>query len=256
MTKLSGWPVVDKGDVIAGISVAGLMLPEAVAYAGIAGLPPHRAILAGIAGCLIYAIFGRSRFAIVSPTSSSAAILAATLAVVPGDATVKAGLATIAVALAGLLFVVSAALRLGGITGFISRPVLRGFALGLAITIILHQLPILVGVSVQGSNIFRYAGALFAAMPQWNLASVAVGLVALAALLLLKRLPGVPGAFLVLAAGILASSLFGLGGHGVELVGTIEVLPQWPSLPNAGWTAYSRLVQFTVPLVQIGRAHV
>ncbi len=79
------------------------MLPEAVAYAGIAGLPPHRAILAGIAGCLIYAIFGRSRFAIVSPTSSSAAILAATLAVVPGDATVKAGLATIAVALAGLL---------------------------------------------------------------------------------------------------------------------------------------------------------
>ena len=251
MMKLTGWPVINRTDVIAGISVAGLMLPEAVAYAGIAGLPPHRAILAGIAGCLVYAIFGRSRFAIISPTSSSAAILAATLAVVPGDATVKMGLATIAVALAGILFVVAAALRLGGITGFISRPVLRGFALGLAITIILHQLPILVGASVQGSNIFSYAGALFAAIPQWNLASVAVGLAALAALLLLKRLPGIPGAFIVLAAGILVSSVFGLADHGVKLVGTIEVLPQWPSLPDAGWAAYSRLVQFTVPLVLI-----
>ncbi|MBB4567632.1 SulP family inorganic anion transporter [Rhizobium leucaenae] len=251
MTKLSGWHAINKADVIAGISIAGLMLPEAVAYAGIAGLPPHRAILAGIAGCLVYAIFGRSRFAIVSPTSSSAAILAATLAVVPGNATVKAGLATIAVALAGILFVVAAALRLGGITGFISRPVLRGFALGLAITIILHQLPILVGVPVQGSNIFSYAGALFVAIPRWNPASVAVGIVALAALLLLKRLPGFPGAFLVLAAGILASSIFDLGGYAVELVGTIEVLPQWPLLPDAGWTAYSRLVQFTVPLVLI-----
>ncbi|MDK4706193.1 SulP family inorganic anion transporter [Rhizobium sp. CNPSo 4062] len=251
MTKLGSWFVVDRADLVAGISVAGLMLPEAVAYAGIAGLPPHRAILAGIAGCLVYAIFGRSRFAIVSPTSSSAAILAATLAVVPGDATVKAALATVAVALAGILFVIAGTLRLGGITGFISRPVLRGFALGLAITIILHQLPILVGVPVQGSNILTYAAALFGAILQWNPISVAVGIVALAALLLLKRLPGIPGAFLVLAAGIFASYLFGLEGHGVKLVGPIEILPQWPSLPDAGWAAYSRLVQFTVPLVLI-----
>lgn len=251
MAKLDGLPVVNRADVLAGISVAGLMLPEAVAYAGIAGLPPHRAILAGIAGCLVYAIFGRSRFAIVSPTSSSAAILAATLAVVPGDATVKASLATVAVALAGVLFCIASALRLGGITGFISRPVLRGFALGLAITIILHQLPILVGLPVQGSNILTYAGALFGAILQWNPVSVAVGIAALAALLLLKRLPGVPGAFLVLAAGILVSYLFALEGHGVKLVGPIEILPQWPSLPDAGWAAYSRLAQFTVPLVLI-----
>jgi hypothetical protein len=70
-------------DLIAGLSVAGLMLPEAVAYAGIAGLPPQRAIFAAIAGCLVYATVGRSRFAIVSATSSSAAILAATLAALP-----------------------------------------------------------------------------------------------------------------------------------------------------------------------------
>src|SRR3954465_6321332 len=116
-----------RADMVAGISVAGLMLPEAVAYAGIAGLSPGRAVLAAIAGCLVYALVGRSRFAIVSPTSSSAAILAATLAAMPGDADVKAGLATIAILLVGLLFLVAAAARLGGMTGFISRPVLRGF---------------------------------------------------------------------------------------------------------------------------------
>ena len=66
-----------RADVIAGVCVAGLMLPEAVAYAGIAGLPPQRAVLAAIAGSLIYALVGRSRFAIVTPTSSSAAILGA-----------------------------------------------------------------------------------------------------------------------------------------------------------------------------------
>jgi len=72
-----------RNDLVAGLSVAGLMLPEAVAYAGIAGLQPQRAILAAIAGCLFYALVGHSRFAIVTPTSSSAAILAATLAVMP-----------------------------------------------------------------------------------------------------------------------------------------------------------------------------
>ena len=163
MTKLGGVEF-RRADLIAGISVAGLMLPESVAYAGIAGLPPNRAILASIAGCLVYTLFGRSRFAIVAPTSSSAAILAATLAIEPGDPAVKAALATIAVGLAGILFLIAAAFRLGGVANFISRPVLRGFALGLAITIIVHQLPILVGVTVQAPDIIRYAGRLLASI--------------------------------------------------------------------------------------------
>src|SRR5881397_2484731 len=114
-------------DIIAGLSIAGLMLPEAVAYAGIAGLPPQRAIFAAIAGCLVYALAGRSRFAIVTPTSSAAAILAATLAAMPGGLTEKAAYATILVGFTGLIFLLAGAFRLGGLTGFISRPVLRGF---------------------------------------------------------------------------------------------------------------------------------
>jgi MFS superfamily sulfate permease-like transporter len=240
-----------KRDLIAGLCVAGLLLPEAVAYAGIAGLPPQRAILAGVAGCIAYTVLGRSRFAIVSPTSSSAAILAATLAAMPGDAVVKATAATAIVALTGCFFLLAATARLGGLTGFISRPVLRGFAFGLAVTIILRQAPILVGIPLKAPDLFHLVVALVAALPRWNLASVGVGTAALAALLLLRRFPAVPGAFIVLAAGIASSSLFALPGHGVALVGPIDAMPTWPTLPALSWPDYSRLAQFTLPLVLI-----
>ena len=165
------------------------MLPEAVAYAGIAGVPPQRAIFAAVAGCLVYAGVGRSRFAIVSPTSSAAAILAATLAAMPGGLAVKAGFATITVALTGLLFTAAAAAGLGGLTGFISRPVLRGFAFGLAITIILKQLPIMLGVPVHAPDLLRLVIVLIRTISAWSMPSLAVGAAALAALLGLRRVP-------------------------------------------------------------------
>lgn len=238
-------------DLIAGVSVAGLILPEGVAYAEIAGLPPHRAIFAAIVGCLIYAGVGRSRYAIVSPTSSSAAILAATLAAVGGDPTVTAGFATIAVALVGVLFVIAAACRLGSLTGFISRPVLQGFAFGLAITIVLRQLPTLAGVSVHSEDLFHLVVALTQSIPAWNIASFGTGALALVGLLGLRRVPVVPGALLVLGLGIAASLLLGLSAHGVATVGTIDTTLVWPTLPSLSWPALSPLVRFTVPLVLI-----
>jgi MFS superfamily sulfate permease-like transporter len=240
-----------RGDLIAGLSVAGLLLPEAVAYAGIAGLQPQRAILAAIAGCLVYWVFGRSRFAIVSPTSSSAAILAATLTAVPGDDAVKAAAATVVVALVAMFFLLAAAAQLGALTGFISRPVLRGFAFGLAVTIIIRQLPLLVGVPVHEPDIFRTAAGLATALPHWNPASVVIGIAALVALLLLRRVPAAPGAFLVLAAGIATSLLFGLPRHGVAVVGRIDALPSWPAWPSLTRPDYALLAQFSLPLVLI-----
>src|SRR6185312_3113288 len=104
-------------NLVAGLCVAGLILPEAVAYAGIAGLAPQHAIFAGIAGCLAYAAVGRSRFAIVSATSSSAAIVAATLAAMPLPGGGRAALAAVLGGLTGVLFLVAAAARLGALTG-------------------------------------------------------------------------------------------------------------------------------------------
>ncbi|MDW5316728.1 SulP family inorganic anion transporter [Rhizobium sp. PL01] len=240
-----------KGDWIAGLSVAGLMLPEAVAYAGIAGLPPQRAICAAIAGCLAYGLLGRSRFAIVSPTSSSAAILAATLLTLPGSADDKAMLATILVALVGVLFLAASMARLGNLAGFISRPVLRGFAFGLAITIVLRQIPVLAGVAVNSSNILHLVTGLVSSIPQWHLPSILVGAAALAALIGLRRVPLLPGAFLVLCAGIAVSTIFDLSDHGVALVGAIPLLPAWPDFSSRQWREIIALLPFVLPLVLI-----
>jgi MFS superfamily sulfate permease-like transporter len=240
-----------RADLVAGVCVAGLMLPEAVAYAGIAGLPPQRAVLAAIAGALLYGLVGRSRFAVVSATSSSAAILGAVLADVPGDATVKLTLATAAVATVSLCFLVAAALRLGNLTGFVSRPVLRGFAFGLAITIILGQIPHIAGISLHDGNVFHLAYLIAASLPHWHAASVATGIAALVALLALRRLPAVPAAFLVLATGIAASMILDLPDKGVAVVGRIDLLAL-PPLPAAiGRDDLSRLAGLVLPLVLV-----
>lgn len=242
---------VRKGDLIAGVSVAGLLLPEAVAYAGIAGLPPQRAVFATIAGCLAYAIIGRSRYAIVSPTSSAAAILAATLAAVPGAATDKAGMATIVTALIGVVYVIAARMKLGGLVGFISRPVLRGFAFGLAVTIIIRQLPVLAGVSLEAPHIFLLLGKLAAAYPQWNPISIAVGSVSLITLILLRRVPTIPGPFLVLAASIAATYLLDLVKSGVSVVGPIGLAPDFPSFSSNQLPDVLKVAPYAVPLVLI-----
>lgn len=243
--------MIRRPDVVAGLSVAGIMLPEAVAYAGIAGLPPQRAIAAAFVGAIVYALAGRSRFAIVSPTSSSAVILAATLAALPGQVADKAAAATLAVAMVGALFLLARFARLGAAIGFISRPVLRGFAFGLAVTIILGQTPTLLGVEVHAPDLARTVTALAKAAPNWNLTSLALGAAALAALLLLRRAPVLPGALLVLIAGIAASMLLDLPGRGVATVGPIDLRMTWPTAPSLDAAGYSRLAQFTLPLVLI-----
>ncbi len=240
-----------RADLIAGVCVAGLMLPEAVAYAGIAGLPPQRAVLAAIAGSLVYALAGRSRFAIVSPTSSSAAILGAVLAALPGDPTIKLAFATIAVGTVSLCFLVAAGLRLGALAAFVSRPVLRGFAFGLAITIILRQVPQMAGIHLHADNIFDLAWLIVTSLPRWHPASVATGLAALMALLALRRLPAVPGAFIVLAVGIGASLALDLPAKGVAVVGRIDLLAL-PTMPaKLGWEKLSHLTGLVLPLVLV-----
>jgi MFS superfamily sulfate permease-like transporter len=151
----------------------------------------------------------------------------------------------------GMLFLLAAVLRLGAFTGFISRPVLRGFAFGLAITIIIRQLPILVGTPVHEPNIFRLAAALIASAPHWRPASVGIGCLALAILLLIRRYPVVPGAFLVLAAGVMASWFFDLPQQGVATVGAIDTALPWPRWPLLDRAQFTLLLQFTLPLGMI-----
>ena len=238
-------------DVAAGISVAGLMLPEAVAYAGIAGLAPGRAILAAIVGSAVYAIVGRSRFAIIAPTSSSAAILAAAMATLPGTAIDKSLLATAITGVVGAAFLLMALLRLGGVAAFISRPVLRGFAFGLAVTIIARQMPTLLGLGIHAPSFAALVVSLVTHIGETNLFTLAIGGIALASLLLLRRFTKLPGSLVVLLAGIALASLVDLPGHGVVLVGPITLVAVRPTLPDYGPAEWSRIVQLTLPLMLI-----
>ncbi|HZU63688.1 MAG TPA: SulP family inorganic anion transporter, partial [Novosphingobium sp.] len=234
---------------LVGLGLAGLMLPEGVAYAGIAGLPPGRALAAGVAGGLIYALAGRSRFAVISPTSSSAAILAAAIASLGASGAPPAALATALVAMVGLVFAGLALFRLGSLAGFVSRPVLHGFAFGLACTIIIKQWPAIVGVKSAGGPVWRVAGGLIAAAPAWNIASLALGAGALAALIALRRLPQVPGALVVMAGGIALAQGADLAGHGVALAGPVVLAEPVLSLPPLALVP--RLAQLAAPIALI-----
>jgi MFS superfamily sulfate permease-like transporter len=238
-------------NLVAGLSVAGLLIPESVAYAAIAGLSPGRALVAAVAGGLAYALIGRSRFAVVAPTSSSAAILAAGLATMPGDDVMRAMMATAVVTIVGLLFGLIAVLRLGSLAGFVARPVLRGFAFGLAMTIVIRQLPTLFGIEAKAPNVFALLGVLAARISTTNIVCLGIGTAALAVLLLMRRTQKLPGALIVLAGGVGLSFLVDLPGHGVALVGPITFALDRLTVPQLDFSVWSRLAQLAVPLTLI-----
>ncbi len=239
--------IMQRADFIAGLSVAGLLLPEAVAYAAIAGLPAERAVVAAIAGCLTYAIWGGSRYAIVSATSSAAAILAATLATLPEAD--RAASASAAVLLVAVLFGAASLLRLGALTQMISRPVLRGFAFGVAVTIILRQLPAALGVAASPGPLWVLLRDL--TLATWNMWSLGLTLVALVLYGAMRQFRAVPGAFIVLLVGIVASHGFDFSGHSVAMVGAIAPEMIWPGLPELSFAKWSGLLPYVLPLALI-----
>ncbi|POA75849.1 SulP family inorganic anion transporter [Pseudomonas sp. DP16D-R1] len=226
-------------DVLAGLSIAGLLLPEAVAYSSIAALAPQAGVIALFAGLLCYGLFGTSRFAIVSATSSAAAVLAAATATLAnGDPQLRSTLAAGLVLVTGGLFLLAGIFRFGSVTSFIAKPVLRGFAFGLALTIILKQVASVVGVHLIDANLVRFAPQLLAQLPQWNWPAAGVAAVALVLLLLFSRFPRVPGGLLVVVIGIAAGQWLNLSAYGVKMIGLIDLsleVPNLPALPFADW---------------------
>lgn len=239
-------------DLQAGLSVAGLLLPEAVAYSSIANLPAQAGVVALLAGLLCYGLAGSSRFAIVSATSSSAAVLAAvTSTLASGNAGLRLALAAGLVLLTGLLFVIAAAARLGNITQFIAKPVLRGVTFGLAIVIILKQLPKMVDVQPQHQLIPLYAFELVQRLPQWNWTALLTGVAALLLLSVFGRVRRLPAALLVIALGIAAEQLLPLQRYGIPLVGAIHLQLSAPGIPELSQVHWMRLGELAVAVLLI-----
>ena len=241
-------------DALAGISVAGLLLPSAIAYAAIAGLAPEHAIIATIIGLGVYALVGRSRFAMVAPTSSSAAILAALILAMQREMPQGAEVAEAAVLLAGGCFLAAAALRAGALASFISRPVLGGFSFGIALTITIRQIPAIAGVHVtspSSGGVLPMVGRLVLSVPQWSPVSVGVGVVALGALTVMRRVRGLPASAMVLAAGVVVSALVDLKSYHVALVGKLGLGLPHPGLPALSFDDWGRILQLSLPLFLI-----
>lgn len=223
--KGPGW-----GDLTAGLCVAGLLIPEAVAYAGLARLPVVHALTATLTGLFIYAVFGTSRFAIVAPTSSTATLAAAAVVSIPGTADgahTGAYLQTLLalVLLAGGILSMLACAKQGQISAFISRPVLRGFAFALAITIVIKQLPDALGFSLPQEAVSDPLHILFFALTHvqnWHLPSLAVALVAGILVLLLKRFPLLPASMMVMVLSMVAAFLLDLKSMGIQEVGALQ----------------------------------
>lgn len=239
-------------DLIAGLSIAGLLLPEAVAYASIGNLPPQTGVIALFAGLLCYGLFGSSRFAIVSATSSSAAVLAAaTASIANGDAGLRFTLAIGLVMITGLFFLLAGLARMGNITDFIAKPVLHGFAFGLAIVIILKQCASVVGVHPPDGDMLRFVPALLSQIAFWNPAGIAVGAVALALLFLLAHFKRMPGGLIVILLGIAAGKWLDLPHYGVGLVGAIHLELATPTLPLLSRSEWLRLGELGFAMVMI-----
>jgi MFS superfamily sulfate permease-like transporter len=241
------------GDAVTGLSLAGLLLPEAVAYSGLANLPPQAGVIGLFAGLICYALIGRSRYAIVSATSSSAAVLAAaTLALGAGVMTQRVAYSSILVCATGIAFLLAGSARLGAMSNLIARPVLRGFSFGLALVIVLKQWPHIVALHTRSTDFFALLAETLRAAAAWQPASLAVGLCALLALFIcgrLRRLPRIPGVLLVILAGIAAAPW--LAAHGVALTGPIHLALEMPAFAAPAKGQWLPMVEFALALMFI-----
>jgi SulP family sulfate permease len=216
-------------DVIASLTVWALVVPEAMAYAGIAGMPPEAGLYAAPLALIGYAIFGTSKHLNVGPSSTVAAL---SFSVVVGLAAAGSdefiSLTIMLAILVGILLIIGGLLRAGVLADFFSKPVLDGFIVGVAITIVVGQLDKLLGYEVEGADFVPEILLLASDIAMTHWPTLVVGLVSLALLFLIERfIPKLPGAITVLFLAIIASALLGFEDMGIHIVGEIPAgLPQ------------------------------
>lgn len=239
-------------DILAGLTLWGLVVPEAMAYAGIAGLPPQTGLYTLVAALLVYALLGTSRHLVVQATSATAALLASSVAAalvttatdVAASPETYQAYATAFVLVTGLVFLAAGLARLGFITQFLSKPVMDGFVTGLAIFVAVGQLNKMFGVEKPEGNTVERLMGIVREIPEANWAAFAIGALALALLFLLPRWNRrLPAGLVVLFGAIALSALLDLHGkYGVEIVGTLPQGLPTPALPEAPLTTFLAMI--------------
>jgi high affinity sulfate transporter 1 len=223
-------------DLLAGISVAAVALPVAIAYAQLAGFDPVVGLYSSILPLVAYAIFGTSRQMIVNPDAAVCAMVAAAVApLAGGNVELYWSLSVAVTFLAGGFCIAASFLRLGALAEFLSKPILVGLLNGVAISICLGQAGKLLGFSIESKRIIPQLLEIFAKLPQTQVPTLIVGAASLAILFGLARwVPRLPTAPIILIAAGAAVALFGLDQHGVAILGVVPAgvpplrLPRFP----------------------------
>jgi sulfate permease, SulP family len=221
-------------DLIAGATVWGLLVPESMAYAGLAGLTPQAGLYTLLATLAAYAVFGTSRHLVVAATSASAVLLASSVGPLASGGTGRyAADAAALVVFCGGLFLLAGLLRLGFVAQFLSRPVMEGFVFGLAIFVTVSQLPKIFGIKKGGGDTINQFVHLIGHLGDTSGATLAVGAGALGLLFGIERFaPRVPGGLLALVLGIAISAALNLASHGVDVVGHVPSGLPSPAIPD------------------------
>lgn len=242
-------------DVLAGLTVWALAVPESMAYAGIAGVPVQYGLYAIPLALVAYVALGSCRQLFVGPSATVASISAVAVAAA-GSGTQSANemiaLTAILALIVGAVYLLLGLLRFGFVARFFARPVLDGFIIGLGLYIAIGQLPKLVGISKPSGDTIAIFVRTLGEIGDWEWAAVAVGVVSLASLFAIARLaPRAPGALIVAAASILA---VGAGDLGVEVVGEVPTGFQFAPMSGVGWSEIERLIPGALAIVVVGFA--
>jgi high affinity sulfate transporter 1 len=235
-------------DLVAGVVLAALLVPQGMAYAQLAGVPPVTGLYATLVPLVVYFLLGPSRILILGPDSAVAPLVAA--AIIPlaagGDASARIALAGLLAILVGAIMLAGGLARFGFLTELLSMPVRLGYLMGIAVTVIVDQLPKLFGFSVDSEGFLRGARDFVKGLDETNTTALAIGVASLALIVGLRRVaPRVPGVFVAVVGATAAVAVLGLADE-VPVVGDVPAgLPAF-GLPDVTFEDFKTLIPAAV----------
>lgn len=243
-----------KHDLFSGVTIAFMLIPQGMGYAMVAGLPPEYGLYACIIPPMIYALLGTSNKISIGPVALDSILIITGLSVLAEPGTEHyIELAIVLTLMVGFLQALLGLMKFGFIANFLSYPVIIGYTSAAALIIMGSQLESLVGLNVEGGNLFQLLYQLLIRIEQWDLLTLEIAAVALLFMIYPKRwFPKMPFALLLLALGMLASGLLGFDRYGVEVVASVpQGLPS-PSLPAITFADVQALIPVALTVALMG----
>ena len=222
-------------DLIAGVTIFAVLAPQGMAYGELAGVAPVAGLYTAYIAMIFYAWFASSRYLMIGPESTTAILIAASVAplVAGGDPARYAALVAMLTIMVGVIAIIAGIAKLGFIADFVSKPILVGYLDGAALIIIESQLGKLFGIQAQGNTFFDKLWSIIIQLGQTQWLTLAIGLTLIALLIILRRIsPKIPGAIIVVVLSTFASWLFHLDAYGVSILGQIPAGLPKPTIPN------------------------